>query len=100
MNLKERVDKVFENHGEDFLINGTTPAKGFFQLLSNPRIATYFDGIEQDYFTRPGLALTVSADTTIAVDNTIARDGRTYTVKKISKHRVKNTVVVQMVILT
>ena len=99
MQYKERADRQFERFGEDFSINGTTPAKGFFQQLDTGRMHIYLDDTEVAMLTRPGLFLVLPADTTIAVSDTIARDGRTYTVLKTSKQRIQNTVVVQVAIL-
>jgi len=100
MKFKERVDKVFARYGEDFLINGTTPAKGFFQQLDTARMNMYFDSIEQASIVRPALIVMVPADASVSVGNTVTRDGRTYTVEKTSKQRVKNTVVMQILLLT
>ena len=99
MKLKERVDKTFDRYGEDFMINGTTPAKGFFQQLDTTRMNMYFDPVEQGGIERPALIVLVSADTTVALSDTVTRDGRTYSVAKMSKQRVKNTVVMQVLLL-
>ena len=100
MTLKERVDKAFNRYGEDFLINDTTSAKGFFQILDQNRMNAYFDVVEQSYITKPALIVMVPADTSIAVSDTVNRDGRTYTAKKIAKPRVKSTIAMQVVLLT
>jgi len=99
MMYKQRIDKQFERFGEAFSINGTTPAKGFFQQLDTGRMHIYLDDTEVAMMTRPGLFLVVPADTTIAVGNTIARDGRTYDVLKTSNQRIKDTVMVKIAIL-
>ncbi len=49
---------------------------------------------------RPGLLLVTRADASIAVNDTITRDGRTYTVLKTSLHRIGDTSVVKIVILS
>lgn len=99
MIIKDRINKTIEQFGEDFLINGTTPAKGFFQLFDQVRLNMYFDSIEQSSITRPALVLMVSGDTQAAVNNTIGRDGRTYTVKKMSNLRAKNEIVMKFLAL-
>lgn len=100
MGYKERVDRTFNKYGEDILINGTTPAKGVFQILDQNRMNAYFDSVEQSYIDKPALIAMVSADVSASIGNTIARDGRTYTVKKISSQKVVNTTVLQMLLLT
>jgi hypothetical protein len=99
MLFKPRIDKKFEQLGESFLLNGTTPMKGFFQDLDSGRARIYLDDIEIMSLTRPALLLVVPAGATIAVNNTIARDGRTYSVVKIAKERIKDEVVAQIAIL-
>lgn len=100
MDFKKRADKTFEKYGESFLINETTPAKGFFQQLDQARMSMFFDSIEQASILRPALVLMVAADTSVAVDDSITRDDRTYTVTKMAKIRVKDTVVMQVLVLT
>lgn len=100
MGYKERMDKAFSRFGEDILLNGTTPMKGFFQILDQNRMNAYFDSIEQGYINKPALIVMVAGDTLAAIGNTIVRDGRTYTVKKVSKIRIINTAVMQALLLT
>lgn len=97
--LKARADKVFDKVGESFLINGTTPAKGIFMLLDKNRMHVFFDDVEQDMFDRPALIVLVPAGTSIAVGNSVIRDGRTYTVAKLAKRRYKDEVVSQFILL-
>jgi hypothetical protein len=99
MLYKQRIDKQFSRFGEAFSINGTTPAKGFFQQLDTGRMHIYLDDTEVAMMIRPGLFLVVPADTVIAAGNTIARDGRTYTVLKTANQRIKDTVMVKIAIL-
>jgi hypothetical protein len=99
MIFKERVDKIFQEYGESIMINGTTSAKGFIQPLDHQRMLSYFDSTEESLITRPGLIAMVPADTSAAVDDTIARDGRTYEVKKIFKQRIGDTVMMQTLVL-
>jgi len=97
--LKARADKVFEKVGQSFLINGTTPAKGIFMLLDKNRMHIFFDDVEQDMFERPALIVLVPAGTSIAVDDTVIQDGRTYTVAKVAKRRCRDEVISQFVLL-
>jgi hypothetical protein len=100
MGLKKRADDVFRAFGESFLINGVTEAKGFFQQLDQTRMNMYFDVIEQGSILRPALIALVPADTVVSTGDTITRDGRTYTVAKMSKQRVRDTVLSQTLLLT
>jgi len=100
MKFKQRIDKTFDRYGEAFLINGTTEAKGFFQPLDKNRMHIYFDDIEQDSIVRPALIVMVPADTVVAINDTVTRDGRTYTVERMSNQRVKDTIVMQVILLT
>ncbi|MHB1001904.1 MAG: hypothetical protein ACYC27_21905 [Armatimonadota bacterium] len=100
MGYKERLDKTFTRYGEDIMINGTVPAKGIFQILDQNRMNAYFDSVEQSYIDKPALIAMVPADVTASIGNTIVRDGRTYTVKKISSQKLVNTAVFRMLLLT
>jgi hypothetical protein len=98
--MKKRADKVFDKVGESFLINGTAAAKGIFMLLDKNPMHVFFDDIEQDMFDRPALIALVPADTDMAVNDTVARDARTYTVQKVARRRYGDEVVSQFVLLT
>lgn len=99
MSLKTRVDKTFDRYGESFLVNGSTAAKGFFQVLDQNRMNAYFDSIEQSAIQKPALIVMVAAGTVVSTGNTVTHDSRTYTVEKLSKLRVKDTVVMQILLL-
>ena len=60
---------------------------------------TFFDSLELSNIQRPALTLQLSADTAIALDDTIDRDDRTYTVKRLVKYRVDGQVVMQAAVL-
>ena len=100
MSILSRVNKKITKHGDDFLINGATPGKGFFHVMDSGTMHTYFDDTEVAAITRPTLFLVTSSDSTIAVGNTIARDGRTYTVRKIVIQRLGATTIVKLAALT
>ncbi|MDO8588960.1 MAG: hypothetical protein Q7T82_18190 [Armatimonadota bacterium] len=97
--FKKRMDEKLAAFGEDYLLNGTTALKGFFQQLDTGRMHIYLDDTEVAMLTRPGLFLVTTADAAISVGNTIARDGRTYTVLKTSAQRIANTTVAKIAIL-
>ena len=97
--MKSRIDSIFDKYGEPFLINGVTPAKGFFSVLAQAQMNMYFDPVELAYVVRPGLICYCDADVTAAIDDTVELDGRTYTIKKMSKRRIEDTVVMQILVM-
>lgn len=99
MTFKKRVQITFDKYGESFLINGTTPAKGFFQQLDQARMSMYFDSVEQGWISRPALIAMVSAEVSVDTGDTITRDERLYTVEKMSNHRVRDEIVMQILLL-
>lgn len=99
MSVLSRVSKKISKYGEQFTINGTTSAKGFFQLLNTGTMHTFLDDTEAATIMRPALYLTTSADTPIAEGNTIARDGKSYTVRKVALQRFGQTVVIKIAVL-
>jgi hypothetical protein len=99
MLFKKRMDEKLEAFGEDYLLNGVTPLKGFFQQLDTGRMHIYLDDTEVAMLTRPGLFMVTSADATISVGDTVARNGRTYNALKTSEQMIRGTAVARVVIL-
>jgi hypothetical protein len=99
MTMLARIQNKINEHGEAFLINGTTPAKGFFRDLSSSLMHTYLDDTESLSVTYPGLFLVTLPDTPIAVDSRIVRDGRTYEVRKVAIERFAGTAMVKVAVL-
>ena len=99
MLFKKRLDNKLAAFGEDFLLNGVTPLKGFFQQLDTGRMHIYLDDTEVAMLARPGLFLVTSADASMAVGATIQRDGRTYSVLKTSIQRIAGTAVARIAVL-
>jgi hypothetical protein len=99
MVFKTRMDEKLKAFGEDYLLNGVTPLKGFFQQLDTGRMHIYLDDTEVAMLTRPGLFLVTSADAVISVGDTVTRNGRTYRALKTSEQRIRNTAVARIVIL-
>lgn len=100
MTLKTRADKVFHRARQPFLINGSVQARGMFMLLDKNRMHVFFDDIEQDTFDRPALIVLVPADTSVALNDTVSLDGRTYTVRRVARRRFRDEVVSQFILLT
>ncbi|MEN6521274.1 MAG: hypothetical protein ABFD46_09020 [Armatimonadota bacterium] len=96
MSVLSRINKKIAKHGEDFLINGVTQGRGFFQVLSSGSMGMYFDSYETSAIVRPALILVTTADSPIAVSDTVTRDSRTYTVRKIVIQQLGGTAVVKI----
>ena len=95
----ERLLKKFQQFGEAFTVNGNT-YRGVFKVLDSGTFNSYLDSVESMSVIKPGLALITQGDAIISVNDTITRDGRTYTVLKTAVHRMGDTGVVKMVILS
>ena len=95
----ERVMKKFELYGESFTVGGNT-YHGVFKILDSGTLNSYLDSVEAMGVMKPGLALITRGDAVINVNNTITRDGRIYTVLKTALHRIGDSAVVKMVILS
>lgn len=99
MHFIERIAKKIANFGESFTLNGVT-YKGVFKLLDSGTMRTYLDDVEMMGVVHPGLLLVTGVDVPISEDNTLTRDSRTYTVLKTALHRIGNTTVVKIAILS
>lgn len=98
MLLAQRIVKKFQENGEQFIVNGNT-CRGVFRLLDLGTMRVYLDDVEVLGVIRPGLMLITTPDAQINVNDTITRDGRTYTVLKISLHRIGDTSVVKTAVM-
>lgn len=99
MHFAERIAKKLAGFGEQFTVDGTT-YKGVFKMLDSGTLRTYLDDVEVMGVVHPALLLVTQAAVPIVVDDTITRDGRTYSVLKTSLHRIGDTSVVKIVILS
>ena len=98
MLMFDRIKNKLAKHGEEFTVGANT-YHGVFAILNSGTMNSYLDDVEQMGVARPGLMLVTDGEASIAVNDTIARDGRTYTVLKVSNHRVGDTTVVKIAIL-
>ena len=98
MLLFDRIKRKFAKHGEQFTV-GVNTYRGVFQILGSGTMNSYLDDVEQMGVTKPGLMLVTQGDASIAVNDQITRDGRTYDVLKVSNHRISDTTVVKIAIL-
>jgi len=100
MGIAERVDRKITAYGEDYLLNGVTPEKGFFSLLDNTRMRIMLDDTEAATVIKPGLYLVTRATSVIAVDDTVLRDGKEYVVLKTAIERFGGLAVVKVAVLS
>ena len=96
--FEARIAKKLDKFGEQFTCDGNT-YNGVFRILDTGTMRTYLDDVEVMGVTKPGLLLVTDPDADIEIDDTITRDGRVYTVLKLSLHRISGTPVVMIVIL-
>ena len=99
MHFAERIAKKLAVFGEQFTVNGTSHL-GVFKILDSGTMNVYLDDVERMGVMHPALLLVTGPDVSIAPDDTVTRDGRTYTVLKTSLHRIGDTSVVKVVILS
>lgn len=100
MSIKSRIERKMIKHGEGFLVNGTTAEVGFFRLMSGGELGTYLDDIEAMSVVHPALLLTTTGDAEIEANDTIERDGKTYTVYKVVTHRHEGISVTKTAVLS
>jgi hypothetical protein len=98
MGFLERISGGMKRYGEAFQLSGTT-YYGVFKLLDSGTMHTYLDDVESMGVTRPGLTLVTDCNTPIAENNSIVRDGRTYTVLRVSVHRIAGVAVAKVAVL-
>jgi hypothetical protein len=96
--FNERAKAKLERYGEEFEID-SFPFRGVFRVLDSGTLRAYLDDVEAMAVVHPALLLITAGDTPIIVNDTITRDGRTYTVLKVSNHRIGDTTVVKLAVL-
>ncbi len=98
MSILSRIAKAFLRSGEQFTV-GSNTYRGVFSILSTGTMRNYLDDPEVLAITHPALMLTTQGDAVIAVNDTITRDGVTYTVLRVSNHRLAGVLAVKIAIL-
>jgi hypothetical protein len=99
MHFAERIARKLASFGEQFTVSGTTHL-GIFKILDSGTMNVYLDDVERMGVVHPALLLVTAPDVPIETDDTLTRDGRTYTVLKTSLHRIGDTAVVKIIILS
>jgi hypothetical protein len=95
----ERVLALLEKKGELFTL-GANSYYGVFKPLDSGTMRTYLDDVEVMAVVKPALLLITHANVPVAVNNQIVRDGRIYTVLKIVKHRLGNSIMAITAVLS
>lgn len=94
----KRLETKLERCGEEFTCDGNT-LRGVFRVLDTGTMRSYLDDVEAMGVERPGLLLVTEGEAEVDVDDTVTRDGRDYTVLKVSRHRIGEVTLVKIVIL-
>jgi len=98
MGFLDRIIAALRRAGEEFTV-GTNTYRGIFRVLDVGTMRTYLDDVEVMGVVRPGLLLITRPDALINLNDTITRDNRTYTVLKVSTHRIGGLAVAKQAIL-
>lgn len=98
MSLWSRMHDAIDREGEAFTLGGTE-YRGIIQIIDSSRLRAYLDDIEISGLSKPVLLLITASDVPLAVGGTIARDSRTFTVKEVYIHRVRNEQFIKTAVL-
>ena len=99
MRFLDRINKKLAKYGESFTVTGGT-YRGIFSMLSTSTMNVYLDDAEIMGVEHPGLLLLTQGDANINVNDTLTRDGRIYKILRTSKHRIGDTSVIKLAIMT
>jgi hypothetical protein len=66
---------------------------GICRMADSGTLRTYLDDIELLAVTHPGVLITVADTSTVAVNDVFVREGRSFVVFKVWKHRIGGVVV-------
>jgi len=99
MHFAERIARKLADFGEEFTVNDAD-YRGVFKALDSGTLRTYLDDVEMMGVTHPALLIVTGPDVPIDIGDTITRDSRVYTVLKTALHRIGDTSVMKMAILS
>ncbi len=97
--LKDRIEAKLRRWGTAVSINGGSGVNALLQELTSAQKSIYLDSAEQSQLTLPAMHAVVGAGVSAAVNDTIALDGRTFTVRKVVKQRLAGEVLCQVLVL-
>lgn len=95
----DRIDKKLNRYGESYTVRSITNV-GIFKAMDSGTMRTFFDDVDISGIVRPGLILITKPSSNVIAGDTITRDSRIYTARKVCLHRVGSAVVVKVVLLT
>ncbi len=99
MHFAGRIARKLADFGEQFTLD-STQYRGIFRPLDSGTLRIYLDDVEMMAVTHPALLLVTGPDVPVSVSDTITRDSRVYTVLKSAIHRIGDTPVAKMAILS
>lgn len=99
MHFVDRIARKLADFGEQFTLDDTE-YRGIFKPVDSGTLRVYLDDVELMGVTHPALLLVTGPDVPIAVNDTITRDNRVYTVLKTAIQRIGDTAVAKMAILS
>lgn len=99
MHFAERIATKIERFGEHFTLNSAT-YKGIFRIADTGTLRTYLDDVEMMGVVHPALLLLTAPDVVINQYDTIARDGRDYSVHKTALLHIGDAVVARIAIMS
>lgn len=99
MHFADRIARKLADFGEHFTLDSVT-YQGIFRTLDGGTMRVYLDDVEMMAVTHPALLLVTGPGVPVDTDDTITRDGRTYSVLKTAIHRIGDKPVAKIAILS
>ncbi len=87
--LAGRVKKRLEMFGTPVAVTGKGTHRMLLQDLTPSQMAIHLDPAEQSQMTLPGIYAVAAADANISENDTFSLDGRTFTVRRVLRPRLK-----------
>ncbi len=87
--LADRLRRKLETFGTPVSVPGKGTHRMLLQDLTASQMAMYLDPAEQSQMTLPGVYAVATADANIVENDTFTVDGRTFTVRKVVRPRLK-----------
>jgi len=102
MRIVRHLHRLLKLYGRDVIFRRGAvehPTRALLTYLDPAQMHTYFDDSEVMTMIRPALIGTVEGVTDVAVNDTLALDGRTFAVKKIVQRYLGNEIVSKTLLL-
>jgi AmiR/NasT family two-component response regulator len=95
---RNRLEAQIDRRGTLLTLNGTTNFRALVDYLQPATISRYLTSSEAAQITKPGLELRVKTSLAVAVNDTFTLDSRTFTIRKIARHRIADETICQFLI--